>query len=467
MRLPLSLCASLMALTLGPAVMAASGGVTFSQSAKSVETYDYVEIALNITAPDAANPFTGATLSGWFAKAGGSERVPVDGFCDSPDGSVFRLRFMPSSEGAYTYSVVYRQGGFEKRQEGTFEATPSKRRGPIRVDADYPWHFIWEGTKEHYFFNGTTSFWLMGWRDERIIQDAIERLHKLKINRMRVLLSGGTSTMYGEPVMTGDNFTLFLRPWLAQRPQSLDNPGINYTRFDTAYWQKYERMLRFARERDMIISVIQDINDGRIHPAAYSEDEQRYLRYAAARLGAFSNITWDLGDDMDGFRDEKWVHATGTLLMKWDQAHHLASSHPIHRAAQDRAFDVVRIHVDPGLVAAAACSDVGGARDSEKDGADHSPDQRGVRLRGSLSALGAGAAGRLGRNPAPDGLGYRHGRSVRNRGRERAPRSQHLARHRRGLGERARGRQYDHAQGLRPHGRFLDELRMVEDGTTR
>ena len=337
MRLPLSLCASLMALTLGPAVMAASGGVTFSQSAKSVETYDYVEIALNITAPDAANPFTGATLSGWFAKAGGSERVPVDGFCDSPDGSVFRLRFMPSSEGAYTYSVVYRQGGFEKRQEGTFEATPSKRRGPIRVDADYPWHFIWEGTKEHYFFNGTTSFWLMGWRDERIIQDAIERLHKLKINRMRVLLSGGTSTMYGEPVMTGDNFTLFLRPWLAQRPQSLDNPGINYTRFDTAYWQKYERMLRFARERDMIISVIQDINDGRIHPAAYSEDEQRYLRYAAARLGAFSNITWDLGDDMDGFRDEKWVHATGTLLMKWDQAHHLASSHPIHRAAQDRA----------------------------------------------------------------------------------------------------------------------------------
>ena len=118
--------------------------------------------------------------------------------------------------------------------------------------------------------------------------------------------------------MMGDNFTLFLRPWIAADPGSLDHPGIDYTRFDVAYWQKFERMLRFARERDMIISVIQDISDGRVHLAAGSDDERRYLRYAAARLGAFSNITWDLGDDMDSFRDEKWAHETGTLLEGWD-----------------------------------------------------------------------------------------------------------------------------------------------------
>ena len=70
MQLPLSLRFALLALTLGLAVTAAPGGVTFSQSAKSVETYDYVEVTLNINAPDAANPFTDATLSGWFAKAG-------------------------------------------------------------------------------------------------------------------------------------------------------------------------------------------------------------------------------------------------------------------------------------------------------------------------------------------------------------------------------------------------------------
>ena len=337
MRLSLTMRAALLLPVLGLVAAGAPGGVTYSQSAKSVETYDYLEITLNIGAPDAANPFTDASLSGWFARAGAAERVAVDGFCDSADGSVFRIRFMPSSPGAYTYSVVYRQGAFESRQDGAFEAVPSHRKGPIRVDPQYPWHFIWEGTREHYFFNGTTAFWLMGWRDERIIRDAIERLHRLKVNRMRVLLAGGSFTVYGEPVMTGDNFTLFLRPFPAQRPQSLENPGLDYTRFDTAYWRKFERMLRFARERDMIVSVIQDISDARVHLVAASGEERRYLRYAAARFGAFSNITWDLGDDMDSFRDEKWAHETGTLLVGWDQAHHLASSHPVHRVHQDRA----------------------------------------------------------------------------------------------------------------------------------
>ena len=87
------------------------------------------------------------------------------------DGSVFRIRFMPSAPGDYTYSVVYRQGGFDKTYQGAFQrhADGHAPRGPIRVDPQYPWHFIWEGTGEHYFFNGTTAFWLMGWRDERII----------------------------------------------------------------------------------------------------------------------------------------------------------------------------------------------------------------------------------------------------------------------------------------------------------
>jgi hypothetical protein len=315
---------------------AAAPEVRFSQSATSVEAYDFVEITANVLGFGAGNPFTDATLAGSFTKKGAAGGGLVDGFCDAADGSLFRIRFMPSSPGAYTYSVVYRQGGFEKTYQGAFQAAGGSRRGPIRVDPRYPWHFIWEGTGEHYFFNGTTAFWLMGWRDERFIRNSIARLHGLKINRMRVLLSGGSFTIYGEPLMTGENFTLFLRPWVTQRPENYDNPGIDYTHFDVAYWQKFERMLRFARERDMIVSVVQDIGDGRIHPAAGSPDERRYLRYAAARLGAFSNITWDLGDDLDSFRDEKWAHETGTQLENWDPYKHLATSHPVHREHQDR-----------------------------------------------------------------------------------------------------------------------------------
>jgi len=271
-----------------PCLLATPAAVSFSQSTDTLDRYDWVEITARVQSPDAPNPFLDAVLTGSFGKTDAAQQVQVDGFCDATDGSVFRIRFMPSAAGDYSYNVKFRQGSFERTHQGTFHTNAGKRRGPVRVDPQYPWHFIWEGTGEHYFFNGTTAFWLMGWREDRIINNAIERLQRMKINRLRVLLDGAANILWGEPVMTGENFTLFVRPWIAKAPESFDHPGFDYARFNLPYWQKWERMLRFARERDVIISVIQDISTHSAQPAAGSEDERRYLRYAVARLGAFS-----------------------------------------------------------------------------------------------------------------------------------------------------------------------------------
>ena len=46
------------------------------------------------------------------------------------------------------------------------------------------------------------------------------------------------------------------------------------------------------------------------------------------RFAAFSNITWDMGDDLDSYRDEKWTHETGTMIQELDPAKHLETSHP-------------------------------------------------------------------------------------------------------------------------------------------
>jgi hypothetical protein len=159
------------------------------------------------------------------------------------------------------------------------------------------------------------------------------------VNRARVLLAGRTNMAYGDPVMNTDQWSVFLSPWPAADAADFSHPGFDYSRFRVEHWQRFERMLRFARERDFIVSVILDISDGRVHPGAGSDDERRYIRYAAARLSAFSNITWDLGDDLDSFRDEKWAHETGTLLEGWDPYKHLATSHPVHTEHQDRASE--------------------------------------------------------------------------------------------------------------------------------
>jgi len=311
--------------------------IVFTQSAAEVAVFDFIEVTAKLPAAAAPNPFTDASLAGDFEPAGSADQIAVDGFCDSPDGTVYRIRFMPSKSGSYTFHVAFKTGAATQVYFGTFTAVDQRRRGPLRVDPAYPWHFVWEGTGEHYFFNGTTAYWLVGWRDERTIQYSIDRLAALKVNRMRVALAGRESVFFGEPVMVGPSWTVFLTPWPAAKTDDFSHPGFDYSRFNLPYWQKFERMLKFARERSMVISVVLDMGDSGVHVVAGSDDERRYIRYAVARLGSFSNMTWDLGDDLDSFRDEKWTHETGMLIEQWDPYHHLATSHPIHAEHQDRA----------------------------------------------------------------------------------------------------------------------------------
>jgi hypothetical protein len=325
-------------IALGATVASADpGGVIFSAPAAQIDRFDYIEITATIQKPDVHNPFEDTALTGVFETEDGRRRWNVEGFADADDGSLLRIRFMAPLAGAYKYKVIYKEGAFQRSVAGAFRAVDAHRKGILRIDPDYPWHFIWEGTGEHFFFNGTTAYFLMGWKEDHTIDFSIERLHRLKVNRMRVAIAGRENTMFGEPVMNGPNWSIFLTPWPAQKTDDYNHPGFDYSRFSLWYWRRFDRMLKFARDRDMNISLVLDMNDSFVHLAPGSEDERRYLRYAVARFAAFSNITWDLGDDLDYFRDEKWTHETGTLLQEWDPYKHLETSHPVHIEHQDRA----------------------------------------------------------------------------------------------------------------------------------
>jgi hypothetical protein len=311
-------------------LLAAPSQITFTPSAEMVDAFDFHEVTLSVAQPDAANAFTDVAVTGEFAREGAAP-VQVDGFCDAADGSVFRIRFMPTAAGRHKFSVRYRQGEFERSHTGAFTARDAKRRGQLRLDPQYPEHFLWAGTGEHYFWNGTTTYYLMGWEDDAVIRQAIDRLAALKVNRLRVLVYGRNEDRpWGQPVKSSPEFKLYLNPWPAARPDDVKNPGFDLTRFNVPFWQKYERMLRHARERDVIISVIFFIG-GQVLPtpfAAYSAEEQRYYRYGVARLAAFANVTWDLGNEHDFHREfPKWCDWLGPLVKAWDPYDHLNSAH--------------------------------------------------------------------------------------------------------------------------------------------
>jgi len=97
--------------------------VSFSRSADNVDAYDFVEISANVTWPHAPNPFTDAEFNGWFQTKSGNKKWQVDGFCDSSDGAVFRIRFMPPAPGDYSTSHSIAKAGLARLRSASFTQT--------------------------------------------------------------------------------------------------------------------------------------------------------------------------------------------------------------------------------------------------------------------------------------------------------------------------------------------------------
>lgn len=308
--------------------------ITFTQNKNEVEVFDFIEITINVEGDLPANPFTDVEVRGVCA-AMGQPAFTVDGFCDSDDGGTHRVRFMPQQAGDHVYTITYTHGQTRAVHSGRFTAVPTSRKGAVRVDPQFPYHFIYSGSDEHFFYNSTTAYSMAGLRDDIMLQ-AIDRLAALRVNRMRCSIYGArvpSAMTWYEPVYNSDEFTFLMNPWPAARPDSVDDPGFDVSRFNLAHWQKYERLLMHARECGIQVSVV-FYTDGQRPPSMYpfresgcEADEQRYYRYAAARFAAFSNLMWDVSNEYRLFRDDTWAETMGAYLKSRDPYQHLMSVH--------------------------------------------------------------------------------------------------------------------------------------------
>ena len=69
-KLLLTAAAIWLAMASAAPLPAAPTGISFKQSATSVDAYDFVEVTINVTRPDSVNPFTDPSVTG------GSSRPP-------------------------------------------------------------------------------------------------------------------------------------------------------------------------------------------------------------------------------------------------------------------------------------------------------------------------------------------------------------------------------------------------------
>lgn len=322
-------------LAIAPALLqAAPANVQFKQNARSAEIFDFIEVTLHVEKPDAANPFTDAGVTAELTPPAG-RAVKVDGFCDAADGSLFRVRFMASKPGRHGYSVTYHQGGFEAKHEGAFTARRGPLPGLVRVDPEHPFHFVREGTGQHWFWNGTTTYFLLAW-DHETIAKSVERLGQMGVNRIRVALAGRTKDgkRWDEPlVVPTEKFKFKMEPWVAARPDNLEEPGYDVSRFNLDLYRKAERLLRLCRARDIVVSLVfyVDGRDKGVDPFGKARmggsEEQRYYRYTIARLAPFANLMWDVANEYRQFRDDAWAEKMGAFVKECDPYSHLTSIH--------------------------------------------------------------------------------------------------------------------------------------------
>lgn len=278
-----------------------------------VEQWDVFE--LRLSAPAAAaqgNPFVDVSLQAEFSLE--QDRVTVDGFYDG-DGT-FVVRFMPARQGTWSFATRSNHPELDAKT-GRVQAGPPGPGNHGLVRVAHTFHFRHDdGTP--YRPIGTTAY---AWthQGEALEQQTLASLKAAPFNKIRMCVFPKRYAFNSnEPP---------LYPFQGSPPNRWD-----YSRFDPAFWRHLEHRVRQLRdmaiEADLIL--FHPYDEGhwgfdRMDAAA----DNRYLKYAIARLAAYRNVWWSVANEFD-FMSEKtpadWDRYF-QIIVAHDPYEHLRSIH--------------------------------------------------------------------------------------------------------------------------------------------
>jgi hypothetical protein len=273
-----------------------------------VEQWGLFELTLH--GPATGNPFTDVTLTAQFTS--GNKTLHTTGFYDG-DGA-YRIRFMPPDQGRWTYTTTSNRPELDARTGALTAAKPSPaNHGPVSVRNTF-----------HFAYADGTPFWELGttayaWthQGDALEETTLRTLAASPFNKIRMcIFPKSYNHNRNEPP---------LYPFAGEPLTQWD-----YTRFNPAYFQHLEKRIAQLRdlgiEADLILFHPYD-RWGFANMGAANDD--RYLRYVVARLGAYRNVWWSLANEYDFIRtknDADWDRLF-QIVQAEDPYHHLRSIH--------------------------------------------------------------------------------------------------------------------------------------------
>ncbi|MDO5446161.1 MAG: DUF5060 domain-containing protein [Prevotellaceae bacterium] len=300
--------------------------MTILNAAAQVERWGMFEVSLSAPLTD-ENPFD-TELKATFNCNGTS--MTVSGFYDGASAKkgegIWRIRFMPTVEGTWTYVTSSTVASLnDKKGEFTCTKPSSNNHGPVMVDKSRMNFCYADGTR--YYPIGTTSYdWMHASNDPKfgcfdkgltIQEQTMKSLKESGFNKVRSLfLVHNFDASYPEPD---------IYPF-ERKGDSWDWERLNPRYFD--HVEACTRMLMNAGiEQDLII--FHPYDDGRwgfdLMPR---EAGERMCKYIVARLGAFRNVWWSMANEYDFLKAQfnNWDAWTDAVVNA-DSYHHLISIH--------------------------------------------------------------------------------------------------------------------------------------------
>lgn len=294
----------------GAGALGATAAITPALGAPSAqcERWGVYEIALE--GPSTGNPFDDVQIAAVFEAGGKTVRVP--GFYDG--NGVYRIRFSPPDEGRWTWRSAANVPALNNRSGG-FTCTAPRSPGPVRVTRD-GYHFAHaDGTPFRQI--GTTAYsWAL--QSDAKCAETLATLKGGPFNKMRMLVFPNVPSAVTDPfVRTGPG----AREWDPRR-------------FDPAYFARFEDRIRrlgdIGVEADVIL--FHPYDEKRGYSDMKRADDERYLRYVAARFGAYRNVWWSMANEYDNIETKTiadWDHLFG-ILVAADPHDRLRSIHQIN-----------------------------------------------------------------------------------------------------------------------------------------
>ena len=291
----------------------------------SVEKWGVFEAAF--AGPAGGNPFVDVTFDVEFGFA--NRRMTAPGFYDG-DG-VFRVRFMPDSEGEWSYRTRSNAAALDGRT-GAFRCGPpaAGNHGPVRVRDRH--HFAYaDGTP--YFPFGTTCYaWTHQPLDKQ--RQTLATLRETRFNKLRM-------GVFPKHYVFNENEPLYdVYERGADGALDFDRPNVVAFRH---FESQVAALVALEIEADVIV----------FHPydrwgycAMTPDQDDRYVRYLVARLAAFRNVWWSLANEYDFLLDVKPVARWDRffhIIEENDPARHLKS---IHNGEETMPFDHRKPWVD-------------------------------------------------------------------------------------------------------------------------